>query len=134
MNYMQQETNTSFKLFPFLMAVLLLFAIGVESTYAMSVDNTALVKENVSKEDADNQDHQQKTMIDILNDHQDALPHSNEKMHWCNVFVKSLPAKDNFRFIVKPIDTELTVTNNNALQISIQQTCINTHYSAPNAP
>ncbi|NLR90971.1 MULTISPECIES: hypothetical protein [Flammeovirga] len=127
---MQKETNISFKLFPFFMAVLMLFVIGVETTYAMNMDATQVIENASDQEEQD----QQRSMVDILKDQHDALPHSSEKMHWCNVFIKTAPKKENFRFIVPPVCNDQTTTNYYTSSISIQEECIFTYYSAPNAP
>ncbi|WP_044204140.1 hypothetical protein [Flammeovirga sp. OC4] len=129
---MQKNTTISFKLFPFLMAILMLVALGAEAAYAVTSERNE-VSVSVEK-DVDQEEGQQKPTYNVLKDQSTAIPQSTETVNWCNVFVKTLHQLVNFRLTLKPVAKIKPTKEVVETILSTTATCIYSYYAAPNAP
>ncbi|MBD0403317.1 hypothetical protein [Flammeovirga sp. EKP202] len=129
---MQKNTTISFKLFPFLMAILMLVALGAEAVYAVTSERND-VSVSVEK-DVDQEEGQQKPTYNVLKDQSTAIPQSTETVNWCNVFVKTLHQLVNFRLTLKPVAKIKPTKEVVETILSTTATCIYSYYAAPNAP
>lgn len=111
----------------------MLFALGAEAVYAISMENNdsvTTVNNDVEKEG----DQNQKPSYNVLKDQSNALPQSTETVTWCNVFIKTLPQVENFRLILKPATLIKPTKQVVETILSTTATCIYSYYAAPNAP
>lgn len=115
------------------MAILMLVALGAEAVYAITLELNDTVT-SVNKELDQEQNDQQKPSFNVLKEQSNAIPQSTETIHWCNVFVKTLPQVENFRLLLKPVanahPTKSLVVNT----LTATANCIYSYYAAPNAP
>ncbi|MBB6459882.1 hypothetical protein [Flammeovirga kamogawensis] len=131
---MQENKYISFKLFPFMMAIVILSALFAETVYAVTIDATVTTTVATATEDDADQGSTQKATFDVLKEQSNALPQSTEGIQWCNVFVKTLPPTENFRLILKPNDNIKPNGHQQDAPISAHKSCVFGLYAAPNAP
>ncbi|OHX68207.1 hypothetical protein NH26_18560 [Flammeovirga pacifica] len=113
------------------MAVLLLFTLGAESVYAIQNDGNNIVEVSVEHNDDAEQG---KTIINILKDQHDAIPHSTFKIEWNNSLHKTLHCNNDFQLEAAEVQPVGFLTQNSILKLSAEKVCVMTYYAAPNAP